>query len=432
MARRISLEPHLTIEELEGRYRSTKDPVERSRWHFLWLLARGLTAKAIAGITGYSAYWIGRIAHRYNERGPDGVKDRRHQSRPSTPLLSASQRDELVAALATGGAPEGDRWSGRTVASWISQRLGRRVGRHLGWAYLRHLGARLCVPRPRHVQADPQAQADFKQRLRPLLRQMATAFPQATVELWAVDEHRIGLKPILKRVWTLPGQRPIAPVEHQYDWRYVVDFVHPASGRTVWHLATTVSIEFFSVELEAFADAVGASPTKQIVLVLDGAGWHESPRVRVPEHIHLLFLPPHSPELQPAEHLWPLTNTVLAHRHFASIAELEDAQAERCVALQGQQDLVRSATRFHWWPRQTHRRHGPRAREEGSTRAGNTDPSGAASPRGSTRSPARQLHPLRTGDAPPAGRLRVLSCRCRLYSSDAGASQPSRSWERSE
>jgi hypothetical protein len=33
------------------------------------------------------------------------------------------------------------------------------------------------------------------------------------------------------------------------------------------------------------------------------AGWHESPRVRVPEPIHLLFLPPHSPELQPAEQL---------------------------------------------------------------------------------------------------------------------------------
>ena len=54
MARRISLEPHLTIEELEGHFRSTKDPVERSRWHFLWLLARGLTATVIASITGYS------------------------------------------------------------------------------------------------------------------------------------------------------------------------------------------------------------------------------------------------------------------------------------------------------------------------------------------------------------------------------------------
>jgi transposase len=88
MARRISLEPHVTTDELEGRYRSTKDPVERSRWrsrwHFLWLLARGLTAKLIASITGYSAYWIGRIARRYNQQGLDGVRDLRHQSRPST------------------------------------------------------------------------------------------------------------------------------------------------------------------------------------------------------------------------------------------------------------------------------------------------------------------------------------------------------------
>jgi transposase len=318
-------------------------------------------------LPAYYAYWIGRIARRYNQQGPAGVKDRRHQSRPSAPLLSAVQQDELVAALAVGSAPEGDRWSGRTVAAWISQRLGRRVGRQLGWTYLRRLGARLQVPRPRHVQADPQAQADFKQHLRPLLRQVATAFPQATVELWAVDEHRIGLKPILRKVWTLPPcprqrpiERPIAPVEHRYAWRYVVGFVHPASGRTVWHLATTMNIELFSVELEAFAQQVGASPTKQIVLVLDGAGWHESPRVRVPEHIHLLFLPPHSPELQPAEHLWPLTNTILVNRHCASIEEMEDAQAERCVALQARPDLIRSTTLFHWWPQRINKRQGPR------------------------------------------------------------------------
>jgi Homeodomain-like domain-containing protein len=67
MARYIHLEPHLSVDELVGRCRGTKDPVERSRWHFLWLLARGLTAKMIAGMTGYSVYWIGRIARRYNE-----------------------------------------------------------------------------------------------------------------------------------------------------------------------------------------------------------------------------------------------------------------------------------------------------------------------------------------------------------------------------
>ena len=55
MACYIHLEPHLSVDELAGRSRSTKDPVERSRWQLLWLLARGLTAKMIASLTGYSA-----------------------------------------------------------------------------------------------------------------------------------------------------------------------------------------------------------------------------------------------------------------------------------------------------------------------------------------------------------------------------------------
>jgi transposase len=161
-------------------------------------------------------------------------------------------------------------------------------------------------------------------------------------------------------VWCFDGQRPLTSVQHRFEWRYLVGFVHPASGRTVFHLATSVSIPLFEAELAAFAQEVGAGPRKQIVLVLDRAGWHASPRLRVPEHVHLLFLPAYSPELQPAEHLWPLTNTALANRHFATIEDLEDAQAARCVALQARPDLVRSTTLFQWWPKRIRKRQGPR------------------------------------------------------------------------
>jgi transposase len=201
--------------------------------------------------------------------------------------------------------------------------------------------------------------------LRPLVRAVATAFLQATVELWAVDEHRIGLKPLLRRVWTpAGGPRPHAVVQHRFAWRYLVGFVHLASGRTYFHLASAVSIAVFEAELAAFARAVGAGPHKQIVLVLDQAGWHTSTTLRVPEHLHLLFpvlLPAYSPELQPAEHLWPLTDTVLLNRHFADLDEPEDAQARRCVALQARRDLIRSATHFPWWPLRIKQRQGPRA-----------------------------------------------------------------------
>jgi transposase len=168
------------------------------------------------------------------------------------------------------------------------------------------------------------------------------------------------LQPLLRRVWAPKGHRPIAVVRHRFAWRSLVGFVHPASGRTRFHVATSVSIPLFAVELAAFARAVGASPSKQIVLVLDRAGWHTSARLRVPEHVHLLFLPPYSPELQPAEHLWPLTNAVLVNQHFASIEDLEDAQLARCTALQRQPDRIRSTTQFSWWPKQIRKRLGPR------------------------------------------------------------------------
>jgi transposase len=175
-----------------------------------------------------------------------------------------------------------------------------------------------------------------------------------------MDEHRIGLKPILQKVWCFDHERPIAPVQHRYDWRYLVGFAHPASGRTIFHLATSVNLGLFAVELDAFARAVGAGPKKQIVLVLDRAGWHASLKLRVPEHVHLLFLPAFSPELQPAEHLWPLTNTALVNQHFATIEDLEEAQLARCAALQSRPGLIRSTTLFHWWPKRIKKRQGPR------------------------------------------------------------------------
>jgi transposase len=359
MPKHIRLHPYLSDQELHDRYRHACDPVERSWWQFLWLLARGLTATAIARVTGYSAYWIGQIARRYNSTGPDALRDGRRHPREQRFPLNAAQQAALRQALAEPH-PDGDHWCGRTVAEWLSSRIGRIIGRQAGWRALRQIGARLLKPRPRHIQADLVAQAAFKARLRPLLREVATAFPRASVELWAVDEHRIGLKPILQKVWCVDGQRPYALVQHRYEWRYLVGFVQPSSGRTVFHFATSVSIALFEAELAAFARQAGASPTKQIVLVLDRAGWHSTQRLRVPDHVHLLFLPPYSPELQPAEHLWPLTNTVLVNRHFASIEELEDAQAACCVTLQARRDLVRSTTLFHWWPQRLRKRKEPR------------------------------------------------------------------------
>ena len=142
----------------------------------------------------------------------------------------------------------------------------------------------------------------------------------------------------------------MAVVKAKYEWLYVYAFVQPTSGETHWLLLPTVNSQAMSLALADFAKAVGAGPDKHILLVLDQAGWHTSTEVVIPEGIELVPLPSHSPELQPAERLWPLTNEAVANRSFASLDELDAALGERCVRLSGKPDLIRSYTQYHWWP----------------------------------------------------------------------------------
>ena len=52
--------------------------------------------------------------------------------------------------------------------------------------------------------------------------------PARSVELWAEDEARLGLKPIARRVWAVRGRRPTASGRTQYQWLYVYGFVRGA------------------------------------------------------------------------------------------------------------------------------------------------------------------------------------------------------------
>ena len=168
MARRIHLQPYLSVDELEQRYRTAKEPNERTWWQILWLLAQGRTATELAAVIGYRAYWIGQIAKRYNEQGPEGMHNRRHTTsyRPA-PVLSAEQLEDLHAAFSEAAAQH-QHWTGTEVATWMSQRLGRPVSYNLGWSYLVKLKHSRQVPRPQHALADPKEQAKFKKNYAPL------------------------------------------------------------------------------------------------------------------------------------------------------------------------------------------------------------------------------------------------------------------------
>jgi transposase len=152
--------PHLPIEELQQRYRAAEDPVARSQWHILWLLAQGMPTAQVAQVSGYGVRWIQEIARRYRA-GPEAIGDRRHANPGAPPLLDGEQQGQLRAALA-GPAPDGGIWTGRWVAVWMSAALGRPISVQRGWEWMRRLGFTPQRPRPRETRADAQAQDAFK------------------------------------------------------------------------------------------------------------------------------------------------------------------------------------------------------------------------------------------------------------------------------
>ena len=80
----------------------------------------------------------------------------------------------------------------------------------------------------------------------------------------------------------------------------------------------------------------------------DNAGWHRSQKVQIPLGIEVEFLPPYSPELQPAERLWKLVDEPLVNECFESLDEIEELLVKRCNILSNMKEEIRSLTNYHW------------------------------------------------------------------------------------
>lgn len=165
--RAAALSPHHTSDELEVLYRGAHRPIERSRWHILWLKSKGKTIPEIVDATGYARTTISTLIRNYNRHGVDGVLDRR-QFNKSDPALNSDQQQQLFEALQRP-PPDADTWSIRHVQTYIETHFEVIVTKPCAWGYLRRLGFTVQVPRPTHVQsASPEArEAYLKKSTRP-------------------------------------------------------------------------------------------------------------------------------------------------------------------------------------------------------------------------------------------------------------------------
>jgi transposase len=139
--------------------------------------------------------------------------------------------------------------------------------------------------------------------------------------------------------------QPVGAVPHVFAWCYVYGAVAPTTGERFFLELPSLHAEGLQIFVDAFA---AAFPDSLNLRLLDNSGAHTAPRLILPAHVRLVFLPPYCPELHPIERVWRDRKDALAWLQCPNLDVPQDdiahllrgSQAVTLQALTGYPSLV--------------------------------------------------------------------------------------------
>ncbi len=178
---------------------------------------------------------------------------------------------------------------------------------------------------------------------------MQEALPAAArdkpLEIWFQDEARIGQKGTLTRIWARIGSRPRGPRDSRYEWAYIFAAVCPERATGAALVMPHANTEAMNLHLQEISRTVAPGAA----LVCDGAGWHTSPALELPDNITPVCLPPYAPKLNPTENIWEyLRKNYLALRVLDDYDAILDACCKAWNDLLTMPDRLVSITQRNW------------------------------------------------------------------------------------
>lgn len=337
----MELKDPVPLAELKRLEHGEKNADRARRLRIVILGTEGWTAPAIAMAVGLSRRICQRWVRRYNELGLEGLNDRR--GRKSTSPLSPQQEAEIRRRIEAGPTAEDEVCAlrGKDIQRILAQEF--QVWRSLAGVYhlLHRLGYSYLRPRPRHRRADPAQMEAFRQAWPERLQAIAAEHPHRQLRVYFQDESRFGQQGTLTNVWARKGSRPTAVRQTEYKYLWVLGAVCPETGHAEGLLSPQLNTAIINIFLKQFSATI--PPDEHAVMVWDGAGFHTSRSLQVPDNITLVPLPAYSPELNPIENLWHyLKSHFWSNRAYADYDALEQAAIDAWRKAVLNQPLVKS------------------------------------------------------------------------------------------
>lgn len=324
---------HFLLKQLKQLQRNENDVGRAKRLQIVILAMQGWTAPAIGMAVGLSRRVCQQWVYRFNEHGLDGLKDRR--GRAARPVLSVEQEEQMRKRLDVEPTQKDRVCSlrGLDVQSILENEFGVRRSLSTVYDLLHALGYSYLRPRPKHYKSDPKAQEAFKRELPDRLGEIAALHPGKKLRVFFQDEARFGQQGTLTNVWAATGSRPRAVRQTEYEYLWVLGAVCPQTGHAEGLLSPRLNTDVINVFLHEFSATLASN--EHAVMIWDGAGFHTSNTVEVPENVTLVQLPPYSPELNPMENLWHYLKS-----HYWSNRFHEDYEALERTAIAAWRDAV--------------------------------------------------------------------------------------------
>ena len=187
----------------------------------------------------------------------------------------------------------------------------------------------------------------LKKLLPDAVRELKNLFPDKDIQLWFQDEARIGQQGTICRMWANTGSCPRAIRQTNYKWTYLFGSVCPLTGHCHGWRMPYANTWIMNLYLRDFSKHL--PPNVHALMVMDGAGWHCSNDLEIPQNVSVLLLPPYSPELNPAELIWrSMRQRKLSNRLYPTIDELERAVDEAWRWILKQENEISSLCLFPW------------------------------------------------------------------------------------
>ena len=153
--------------------------------------------------------------------------------------------------------------------------------------------------------------------------------PNSRVRLMFQDEAGFGRINKPKRCWCRKKIRLSVPCHHIREYQYAYGAVEPMTGENFFLIMPYCSTNCMNTFLEELAKQY---PQDQILLVCDGAAWHKSKTLKVPDNITLLGIPPYTPEMNPIEQIWNENLSLRRVRQEAATADGFRSKTENMFA----------------------------------------------------------------------------------------------------